>query len=134
MFYKKKNREKLSKTYMTQSMEDYLEMVSFLADTGPVRVTDIAKRLGFSKPSVLFALKLLEERGLVSHERYSTVELTAKGAELAAEIRGRHTVIKQFLVQHLNIDPAIAEVDACKMEHVLSAETLQSMRRLCGVE
>ena len=78
---------------MTQSLEDYLEMVSFLADEGQVRVTDIAARLGFSKPSVLSALKILEDRGLVTHERYSTVSLTDKGAELALTIRERHNLI-----------------------------------------
>ncbi|MDR3161440.1 MAG: ArsR family transcriptional regulator, partial [Spirochaetaceae bacterium] len=49
---------------MTQSLEDYLEMVSFLSDEGVVRVTDIATRLGVSKPSVLTALRTLEEQGL----------------------------------------------------------------------
>jgi DtxR family Mn-dependent transcriptional regulator len=79
---------------MTQSLEDYLEMVSFLSDEGQgqgqVRVTDIAARLGFSKPSVLTALKLLEERGLVLHEYYGRVTITDKGRKLASEIRERH--------------------------------------------
>jgi DtxR family Mn-dependent transcriptional regulator len=113
---------------MTQSLEDYLEMVSFLADEGPVRVTDIAARLGFSKPSVLSALRLLEERGLVMHERYRPVSLTPAGAALAADIRERHSLIKTFLTEKLGVDAEIAEKDACKMEHVLSGETLQKMR------
>ncbi|MDR2602238.1 MAG: metal-dependent transcriptional regulator [Spirochaetaceae bacterium] len=113
---------------MTQSLEDYLEMVSFLADKGPVRVTDIAAQLGFSKPSVLAALKILEDRGLITHERYGPVGLTPKGEELAAEIRERHNLIKKFLIKKLMVDAAIAEKDACKMEHVLSPETMQKMR------
>jgi DtxR family Mn-dependent transcriptional regulator len=114
-------------------MEDYLEMVSFLADSGPVRVTDIAARLGFSKPSVFSALKSLEERGLVSHKRYSTVSLTEKGSELAADIRGRHMVIKHFLMTRLGVSEPTAEKDACKMEHILSAETLDKMKAETGI-
>jgi DtxR family Mn-dependent transcriptional regulator len=114
---------------MTQSMEDYLEMVSFLADEGPVRVTDIAVRLGFTKPSVHAALKTLEEQGFVDHRRYSPVILTEKGQVLAHEIRERHNLIKNFLITSLGVSVEIAEKDACKMEHVLSEETLEKMRK-----
>jgi DtxR family Mn-dependent transcriptional regulator len=113
---------------MTQSMEDYLEMVSFLADEGPVRVTDIAARLGFTKPSVHAALKALEERGLIEHRRYSPVTLTQAGQVLALEIRDRHNLIKNFLIHALGVSVKTAEIDACKMEHVLSGETLDRMR------
>ncbi|GHV83589.1 DtxR family transcriptional regulator [Spirochaetia bacterium] len=113
---------------MTQSQEDYLEMVSFLSDEGEVRVTDIASRLGFSKPSVLFALKSLEEKELVEHKRYSTVSLTVKGRQLAAEIREKHDLITSFLRENLGVCAENAERDACKMEHVLSEETLGKMR------
>jgi DtxR family Mn-dependent transcriptional regulator len=109
-------------------MEDYLEMVSFLADEGPVRVTDIATRLGFTKPSVHAALKALEERGLIEHRRYSPVTLTEAGQVLALEIRERHKLIKNFLVNTLGVNAETAEKDACKMEHVLSEETLARMR------
>jgi DtxR family Mn-dependent transcriptional regulator len=113
---------------MTQSMEDYLEMVSFLADEGAVRLTDIAARLGFTKPSVHAALKSLAEQGLVEHKRYCPVTLTEKGRELALEIRERHDLIKSFLIEFLDVDAEIAEKDACKMEHILSKETLEKMR------
>ncbi|MHC6202273.1 metal-dependent transcriptional regulator [Breznakiellaceae bacterium SP9] len=115
---------------MTQSLEDYLEMVSFLADEGEVRVTDIASRLDVSKPSVLTALKTLEDRGLLEHQRYSTVSLTPKGINLAAEIRDRHTLLTQFLKTIVGVSDETAEKDACKMEHLLSEETLQKMKEL----
>jgi DtxR family Mn-dependent transcriptional regulator len=113
---------------MTQSQEDYLEMVSFLSDEGKVRVTDIAARLGFSKPSVLTALKLLEEKALIRHERYGSVSLTEKGRELAGEIRERHMLIKEFLCKKLGVSEETAEKDACKMEHVLSEETFEKLK------
>jgi DtxR family Mn-dependent transcriptional regulator len=115
---------------MTQSLEDYLEMVSFLSDDGEVRVTDIATRLGVSKPSVLTALRVLEEQGLLEHERYRSVTLTAKGAVQASEIRGRHHFLTAFLHEVVGVDAETAEKDACKMEHVLSEETLKKMKLL----
>ncbi|MDR2404719.1 MAG: metal-dependent transcriptional regulator [Spirochaetaceae bacterium] len=115
---------------MTQSLEDYLEMVSFLTDEGEVRVTDIASRLGVSKPSVLTALRVLEEQGLLEHERYRSVILTKKGAVQAAEIRGRHHFLTSFLQDVVGVTAEIAEQDACKMEHVLSEETLKKLKLL----
>ncbi|MDR2785754.1 MAG: metal-dependent transcriptional regulator [Treponema sp.] len=115
---------------MTQSLEDYLEMVGFLSDEGEVRVTDIASRLGVSKPSVLTALKILEDQGLLEHERYRSVTLTERGKEAAAEIRGRHDFLTSFLHDILGVSHDIAEQDACKMEHVLSEETLKKMKAL----
>jgi DtxR family Mn-dependent transcriptional regulator len=113
---------------MTQSLEDYLEMVSFLSDDGEVRVTDIATRLGVSKPSVLTALKSLEEQGLIEHERYRTVSLTQRGALQAAEIRERHDFLTSFLRDTIGVSPETAEEDACKMEHILSEETIKKMK------
>jgi DtxR family Mn-dependent transcriptional regulator len=115
---------------MTQSLEDYLEMVSFLSDDGEVRVTDIASRLGVSKPSVLTAVKTLELQGLLEHERYRSVTLTQKGAIKASEIRDRHSFLTSFLHDVLGVSPEVAEDDACKMEHILSEETLKKMKLL----
>jgi DtxR family Mn-dependent transcriptional regulator len=113
---------------MTQSLEDYLEMVSFLADEGNVRITDIALRLGVSKPSVLTALKTLEEQGLLEHERYRGVTLTARGKNRAKEIRERHDFLNAFLRNVLGVSAATAEQDACKLEHILSEETIEKMK------
>ena len=117
---------------MTQCLEDYLETVSFLADEGGVRVTDIAARLGVSKPSVLTALKALEERGFLEHQRYRGVSLTELGSQRAAEIRDRHTFLTAFLRDILGVPDPVAEQDACKMEHVLSEETLSRMRKIAS--
>ncbi|MDR0377216.1 MAG: metal-dependent transcriptional regulator [Spirochaetaceae bacterium] len=115
---------------MTQSLEDYLEMVSFLSDEGIVRVTDIASRLAVSKPSVLTALKILEEQGLIEHERYRNVTLTPEGEVRAAEIRKRHHFLTVFLRDVVGVDAKTAEKDACKMEHILSEATLEKMKVL----
>jgi DtxR family Mn-dependent transcriptional regulator len=110
---------------MTESQEDYLKMISFLSDAGEVRVTDIAIRLNVSKPSVVVALKLLEEKSLIHHAKYGRVLLTEKGKSLAAEIRERHELLKNFLRLTLNVSEANAEKDACRMEHILSEETFE---------
>jgi DtxR family Mn-dependent transcriptional regulator len=115
---------------MTQSLEDYLEMVSFLADEGVVRVTDIASRLRVSKPSVLTALKNLEDQQLLNHERYGTVSLTQKGNIKASEIRDKHSFLTLFLRDVVGVSPETAEKDACKMEHLLSEETMKKMKTL----
>jgi DtxR family Mn-dependent transcriptional regulator len=117
---------------MTQSLEDYLEMVSFLSDEGDVRITDIASRLGVSKPSVLTAIKTLEEQGLLEHERYKGVTLTAHGKIRAKEIRKRHDFLTSFLRNVLGVSDATAEQDACKLEHVLSEETFEKMKILAS--
>ena len=113
---------------MTQSLEDYLEMVSFLDDEGDVRVTDVALRLGVSKPSVLTALKTLEDQGLLKHERYKGVRLTAMGKVRAREIRERHDFLHSFLRDVLGVSSETAEQDACKLEHILSEETFEKMK------
>jgi DtxR family Mn-dependent transcriptional regulator len=115
---------------MTQSLEDYLEMVSFLSDEGEVRVTDIATRLGVSKPSVLTALRTLEEQGLLEHERYRGVTLTREGVRQAADIRERHSTLTLFLKNVIGVSAETAEKDACKMEHLLSNETLKKIKSL----
>lgn len=117
-------------------MEDYLEMIGFLTSeegsAGVARVTDIATRLGVSKPSVLTALKTLERRGYVEHERYRGVTLTVTGRRRSAEIRSRHEFLTAFLKDVVGVDQETAEQDACKMEHILSEKTLERMRAIAS--
>lgn len=109
-------------------------MVSFLADEGEVRVTDIATRLEVSKPSALTAIRVLKGQGLLEHERYRSVTLTERGRVQAAEIRGRHRFLTAFLKDVVKVSPETAEKDACKMEHVLSEETLKKMKLLAQAQ
>lgn len=107
------------------SMEDYLEAVAMLRDEGRVvRVKQIGEALGVKMPSVTAALRKLSEEGLVKHEKYGYVELTAKGGKAAKEIFHRHEVLRRFLTEVLGINPQIAREDACRMEHAISTVTL----------
>jgi DtxR family Mn-dependent transcriptional regulator len=114
-------------TKLTQSLEDYLEMVHMLRlANGLARVKDIAAALGVKMPSVAKAMVELKKMGLVRQEPYSGVELTEEGERVAAMILNRHILLKGFLIK-LGVSEAIADKDACSMEHILSAETLSTI-------
>lgn len=112
------------------SMEDYLEAIVMLARKGePVRVTEIAKALCVKKPSVTSALVKLSEAGLVKHERYGQVRLTAEGEEIAQDVYRRHETLRRFLLEILSVDPKVADEDACHLEHSLSPTSLDRLAK-----
>jgi DtxR family Mn-dependent transcriptional regulator len=115
---------------MTQSLEDYLKTIGLLTDRGEVRITDIAARLGVSKPSVVAAIRLLEEQGFLEHKRYRTVALTKQRKEKAAEIRGRYEFLLSFFQEVVGVSVETAKQNSCKMEHIISEETLKKMKTL----
>ena len=115
---------------LTNSLEDYLEMIYILQKKlGAVRITDIANSLNLTKPSVNKAVKNLQNEGLLTHERYGSILLTQKGQEIAESVYERHKILKNFFVKVLGIDPEIAEEDACKVEHVLSGESMSKLTK-----
>lgn len=114
--------------FMTQSLEDYLETIYLLIkDTGSACVRDVARSLGVKMPSVVKALHELKGLKLVTQEPYSSIELTKKGEEYAKSVLARHELLKTFLIR-LGVKPETADEDACRMEHILSAETLDKIR------
>ena len=114
----------------TASMEDYLEAVAVLRRGGKkVRVKQISTALGVKMPSVTAALRKLSEEGLVDHEPYGYVGLTAKGDRAAREVFHRHEVLRCFLTDVLGIHPEIAEADACRMEHFISTASLERLAK-----
>lgn len=113
---------------MTQSLEDYLEAIYLLiSDEGAACVRDVAHMLRVKMPSVVKAIHELKKLELVTQEPYSPIELTAKGRRLAKMVLGRHTLLCSFL-QKLGVSAKTADMDACRMEHILSAETLDKIR------
>ena len=112
---------------LSQSLEDYLEMVHMLRlANGIARVKDIAAALSVKMPSVAKAILELKKLGLVTQEPYSGVELTEEGRKAAADVLNLHILLKGFLIR-LGVSEAIADKDACSMEHILSAETLSTI-------
>ena len=112
-----------------ESGENYLETILLLERrNGVVRSIDIANELGFSKPSVSRAMGVLKKAGYVEQEAYGTISLTEAGRERAEAVYERHTLITAFLSEVLDVDDDIAEHDACRIEHIVSAQTVERMR------
>ena len=121
-------------TAMTQSLEDYLEAVYVLiAEKRPAQVRDVAQMLSVKMPSVVKALHELKRLGLVTQEPYAPIKLTVKGSRVAQRVLGRHKLIRNFLMK-LGVSRRNADKDACLMEHILSAETLDKIRTYTGKE
>lgn len=117
---------------MTKSLEDYLEEIHVLIqDRGYARVRDVALALNVKMPSVVKAIGELKKLELATQEPYGNIELTEKGRRVAALVLGRHTLLKAFL-QKLGVSESIAEKDACLMEHILSAETMERIQDFLG--
>ena len=113
---------------VTSSLQDYLEVILNLSEGKKVvRVTDIADRLSIAKPSVIQALTLLKDKGLIRQNRYGPVELTDEGYRHAEKVWHRHNVLYGFLTGVLGVTPQAAEEDACLMEHDLSSETFEKL-------
>ena len=116
--------------HVNESAENYLETILMLSQTLPVvRSVDIATELNFKKSSVSVAMKKLRENHhiVVSPEGYIT--LTESGKEIADRIYERHTLLSSWL-KRLGVDPQVAVDDACRIEHVISAESLKQSKSI----
>ena len=111
-----------------ESGEMYLETILILSGVKEfVRSVDIARRLGYSKPSVSRAMKNLKEEGYIDIDDNGHIFLLEKGRAVAARIYERHEVLTKCLIS-LDVDPKIAEEDACRIEHIISDETFERIR------
>lgn len=112
-----------------ESLEDYLEAILILSQkSSVVRSIDIAAELDFSKPSVSVAMKKLKIKDYISVSAEGYITLTDSGHELAEKVYERHRLLTDWLV-HLGVDPKVAAVDACKMEHDISPESYEAMKK-----
>lgn len=115
---------------LSRSLEDYLEAILIFELKGErLHSIKIAKYLDVSKPAVTKALKRLANKGLVTKDTYADVIFTKEGRELAKKIYNRHTIIKHFLLS-IGVDSNIAEIDCCKIEHVISEQTLKALAKI----
>ena len=111
-----------------ESAENYLETILFLQQRkGSVRSIDIANELDFSKPSVSVAMKNLRENGYIEMDVDGHIFLLPKGQEIAERIAERHTLLSSWL-KAIGVNPAVAAEDACRIEHVISAESFAAIR------
>ena len=112
-----------------ESGEMYLETILMLSERGGnVRSIDIVKEMNFSKPSVSNAMKNLREGDFVDIDKDGYITLTSKGREIAEKIYERHTVLTECL-ESLGVEKSVATEDACKIEHDISDETFEAIKR-----
>lgn len=112
-----------------ESAENYLETILKLSQTLPrVRSIDIVNELGFSKPSVSVAMKNLKENGYITISSSGAIELTPKGYEIANKTLEKEELITNLLVS-IGVSKEQAEIDACKIEHVLSDESFDAIKK-----
>ena len=112
-----------------ESAEDYLERILIIQERkNNVRSIDIARDLGFSKPSVSVAMKKLKEAKLINVDDNGYITLTKEGHIIADKVYERHCVLKQLLI-NIGVSPEQAEIDACKVEHDLSEETFDAIKK-----
>ncbi len=114
-----------NRTPLSESGENYLEAILQLETRPgePVRSVDIAAKMSVSRASVSKAMYQLREAGWVEFDPYGLVSLTASGRQIAAEILERHLMLRRFLTKVLGVEEAVAEEEACRMEHVISPAT-----------
>jgi len=113
---------------MQASAENYLEAIYTLHKSrGFVRSVDVARDLGYSKPSVSRAMKLLRENHYIVIDEEGAISLTETGLAIAENIYERHMVLSQFL-QSIGVAETVAFADACRIEHVISQETFERLR------
>lgn len=111
-----------------RSGEDYLKTIlSLQKKNGSVRSMDVVEQLRVSKASVSRAMKLLSEGGFLTMDQHKQLHLTPLGVTVAEEIYERHRILNELLLT-IGVEPAVAEQDACRIEHVISRETLEKVK------
>ena len=111
-----------------ESAENYLETILILQQrNGSVRSIDIANELGYSKPSISIAMRNLRENHYISVNQNGLINLLPPGQEIAERMYERHTFLTHCLIS-LGVSPEIAAEDACRIEHVISAESFEAIK------
>ena len=113
-----------------ESLEDYLETILMLyKSTGQVRSIDIANEMNFTKPSVSIAMKNLREKGYITMADNGYITLTESGKKRAENVLERHTILANLLIS-IGVNEETAMEDACKVEHDLSEESFEAIKRV----
>lgn len=112
-----------------ESEEMYLEYIFILRDQqDAVRAIDIVNLSGYSKPSISRALGLLKNKNLIVVNENGFISLTQSGEEKAQKIYERHKILHKFLVK-IGVSESTADKDACKIEHIISDETIEAIKK-----
>lgn len=130
----KKEQQEGAPVKYTPSREDYLISIYLLREKrGMVRSIDVVQMLGYSKPSVCNGIHLLQKHQLVSMDEQKFLYLTPEGERQAVQIYERYQTVLRFLQEVLRVSERTAYQDACKIEHIISTETLEKMRKKLSI-
>ena len=114
---------------VSEAIENYLETIHILSlKQNEVHAVDVCSYLGYSRPTVSIVLRQMRASGLVTVDDDNHIHLTDEGLSIATAIYERHTTLTQLFIS-LGVPPEIARRDACKIEHDLSEETFQAIKR-----
>ncbi|MBR1747917.1 MAG: metal-dependent transcriptional regulator [Clostridia bacterium] len=115
---------------ITRSNEDYLEAIMQNERDGSAKSVDVATTLHVSKAAVSIAMNDLAAKGLIEKESYGGIVLTERGREVASSTLSKHRLIRRFLIG-IGVTEGTAEVECCKIEHILSEETVDRLSDFC---
>jgi DtxR family Mn-dependent transcriptional regulator len=124
---------------LTPSIQDYLKALLVLSKNGePVHSMDVAAIVGVSRASVSKAMDILKDAKYITKEKYGTISLTEQGKQAADILVKRNELLTTFLTDVLGVNPQMAKVDACRMEHTISSETAckleDYLKEVCDVQ
>jgi len=115
-----------------ESGEMYLEAIYVLAkNNGHVRSVDVSEYLGYSKPSVSRAMGILRKNGYITMDSEVGLALTEAGRQIAEKIYARHTLLTKLLI-HIGVSEQTAAEDACRLEHAISDESFEALKRFAS--
>jgi len=118
----------MSKDSLTAGLEDYIEAI-YIAEINQksLKGVDIAKMMNISRASVSEALSKLTAKGLVVYKSHGSINLTPRGVSEAESVYSKHKILKNFFESVLSIPPDVAEINACKIEHIISQNVINEI-------
>ena len=127
---KRARHEATTSKRLSPILENDLGVIAELCEeTGSTRTKEVARAVGVAPPSVTEILKRLVRRRMIEHQRYQQVQLTQEGLVAAMAVKARHEALVGFLVEVLAVSEKVAERDACRIEHVISPQTLDHIKK-----
>lgn len=116
---------------ITASIEDYLEIIyEQLEKTQKIKAVDIARKLNISRASVTEALQKLAQKNYIKYEKGFPIELTETGLEIAKKVVYKHKILCDFFVKVVKIEKEEAEINACRIEHVITDNAFKKIIEL----
>lgn len=118
---------------LSASLEDYIEVIyNSIKYNESVKAVDIARELNVSRASVTEALNKLSDKGLINYGRYQTIKITDMGVKVAKDVVNRHSSLSSFFENVLGAGRKESEENACRIEHIISAELLDRIEAYLG--